>query len=335
MVEDTAPPILGQARKVSIDNITSTANKPVKVSYLTEQTSHHPPVSAFFVNCPEKGITARGFDQLSAKFTGTGIRVTPGAHNLGIFVNVQTRDNEEYQLTHPAATLGGLIRGSPSVTVADTCFVTCPKTRIKVILQYLEEGWLGKTQNKVLGVVYRYEPGSDKCTRIKDVPDREILAKIDGCWYDRVYYTLAGSKVIYTSSTKRPPAHQLPQTNFVETTQEPHLLVDLNPLFPVPKIIPPEVDQLPNESRRFWADVTQAILDKQFAAATKLKTELEERQREKAGARKAQNEEWIPRFFTGSVTPVGKPELTNDGVLALRGLHEGDYRLPESVVMGA
>lgn len=85
--------------------------KPVKVSYLTEQTSHHPPVSAFFIDCPEKGITARGYDQLSAKFTGTSIRVIAGAHNLGIFIELQKRENELYQLTHPAAYLGGLLRG--------------------------------------------------------------------------------------------------------------------------------------------------------------------------------------------------------------------------------
>ena len=158
----------------------------MKVSYLTEQTSHHPPVSAFFVSCPQKGLSARGFDQLSAKFTGTSIRVTPGAHNLGIFITVHCRDNEEYQLTHPAAHLGGLLRGTLSISVADACFVTCRKSGLKVILQYLEEGWLGKTQNRVLGVIYRCDPEMDKRTKVKEVPDKEVLA---------LYYTLPGSKV--------------------------------------------------------------------------------------------------------------------------------------------
>lgn len=45
--------------------------RPIRVTFLTEQTSHHPPVSAFHIDCPEKGITARGYDQISAKFTGT------------------------------------------------------------------------------------------------------------------------------------------------------------------------------------------------------------------------------------------------------------------------
>ena len=177
------------------------------MSYITEQTSHHPPVSAFYVDCPVKGITARGFDQLSAKFTGTSIRVTPGAHNLGIFINLLHRGNEEYQLTHPAAHLGGLLRGSLSVTVADTCFITCPRTRIKAILHYLEEGWLGKTQNKVVGVVFRYDPSSDNRTRIKDVPEKDIVARLDGCWQDQISYTLANSKVHPTSVYKTASPH--------------------------------------------------------------------------------------------------------------------------------
>jgi len=106
--------------------VSTSGDKFVKVSYLTEQTSHHPPVSAFYIDCPEKGITARGFDQLSAKFTGTSIRVIAGAHNLGIFITLQNRDNEEYQLTHPAAYLGGLLRGmSTSCLVIPTPAYIC------------------------------------------------------------------------------------------------------------------------------------------------------------------------------------------------------------------
>lgn len=175
-----------------------TKNKQIRVSYITEQTSHHPPVSAFFVDCPVKGLSARGFDQLSAKFTGTSIRVTPGAHNLGIFINLKNRDDEEYQLTHPIAHLGGMLRGSLSVTVADSCFVTCRKTKIKAILHYLEESWLGKTQNKVNGVIYTYDPENDNKTRIKDVPEKDVLARLEGCWHDQIFYTLQGSKVKFS-----------------------------------------------------------------------------------------------------------------------------------------
>ena len=107
------------------------------------------------------------------------------------------------------------------------------------------------------------------------------------------------------------------------------------PLFPIPKQIPPEDQQLPNESRRFWHDVTQAILAREYNRATSLKQEIEERQREKAAARKAGNKEWQPRFFTAATSPVGRPELTSEGQEVLIGLQEGNFRLKPSVVTGA
>jgi hypothetical protein len=105
------------------------------------------------------------------------------------------------------------------------------------------------------------------------------------------------------------------------------LLVDLNPLLPVAKIVPSEEDQLPNESRKFWSEVTQAIYARDFGRATQLKHEIEEKQRQKAAARISRNEEWKPRFFVGAVTPVGRPSLTKDGEEALKGLHERRYSL--------
>lgn len=62
------------------------------------------------MECPEKGISGRGFDQISANFTGTRIRVSPGVYNHGIYVHLQQHD-ETYHLTHPTAHLGGILKG--------------------------------------------------------------------------------------------------------------------------------------------------------------------------------------------------------------------------------
>ena len=200
-IEDTSPPLkhpssAPQSSAASISSQKSKSpdnNSKVKISFLTEQTSHHPPVSAFYIDCPEKGIIARGYDQISAKFTGTSIRVTAGCHNYGIFITLQKWDGEQYQLTHPAAHLGGLLRGNLTVSVADCCYVTCPKTRLKVILQYLEEGWIGRSQNKVEGVIFKYNPDNDDKTKVRDVPDDDVVARIEGSWMDKVYYTLGST----------------------------------------------------------------------------------------------------------------------------------------------
>lgn len=94
-----------------------------------------------------------------------------------------------------------IISGSLSVSVADSCYVTCAKTGIKVILEYLEEGWLGRSQNKVMGVIFKYDPDNDTKTKIKDVPEKEVLGRIEGCWQDKVYYTL-GSQPFAKASVR-------------------------------------------------------------------------------------------------------------------------------------
>ena len=76
-------------------------------------------------------------------------------------------------------------------------------------------------------------------------------------------------------------------------------------------------------------------MKRDFARATQVKTELEERQREKARRREEVGETWKPRFFTGVFTPVGRPELTRDGEEALKGLQRGEFALRESEVTGA
>lgn len=328
------PPVINKnGQKVEFTGEAASSNE-VKVSYLTEQTSHHPPVSAFYLDCPEKSISARGYDQLSAKFTGTSIRVTPGSYNLGIFVNLHKR-GEEYQMTHPAAYLGGLLRGQLSINVSDTCFITCPQTRLRAILYYMEESWLGKSQNRMQGVVYRYDPTNDKITRIKDAPEKDVVARLEGAWTDKIFYTLQGEKV---SGPPLPSPLLLLRPNVyvnVFPLQNPNLLIDLNPLFPSPKIVPPETDQLPNESLRFWSSVTKAIKSKQYGDANKLKQELEERQRARAAERKESSTEWSPRFFTAATDASGRPELTPDGKAAMEGLHRDQYALKESEVLGA
>lgn len=100
-------------------------------------------------------------------------------------------------------------------------------------------------------------------------------------------------------------------------------------------MLPPAEQQLPNESLRFWSGVTEAILARQFSQATAIKQELEERQREKAKERQNAGVEWKPRFFTGVVTPLGKPELTDDGKEVLQLLQEGKWEIKESDVLGA
>jgi hypothetical protein len=122
--------------------------------------------------------------------------VQPGEHNMGIFITLEQRNNEAYRLTHPAAHLGGIFRGSLSVSVTETAYITCSDTKVKAILNYVEEGWLGRTTNKVEGVVFKYDPENDDKTRIRDVPDEDVLARLNGPWKEKVVFTLGPQPVV-------------------------------------------------------------------------------------------------------------------------------------------
>lgn len=124
----------------------------VRVVYMTEQVSHHPPVSAYHACCPSRGLTLAGIDQISAKVSGTTLRVSPGAHNKGIYVRIEDKGDsregvrgagEEYHITHPIASVNGILRGSFYLTVGDSTIVTCIGGKgdewLRAVVEYKEE----------------------------------------------------------------------------------------------------------------------------------------------------------------------------------------------------
>lgn len=272
-------------------------------------------MSAYWVECPSRGLVARGYDQISAKFSGTYVKVVAGNYNRGLFITLKNRGNEEYHMTHPDSQLNGFLRGNLYISVADVAEITCPKTKLKVLLHYVEEGYFGSAKNKVIGVIYRYDPENDKYTKPKDVPSSDVLINIEGDWKDKVYYTVPSTKAV-----KEYPG--------LEPTKERQLIIDIAPLMPVPKIVPPPEEQLDNESRKLWSDVSQAIHEKKFGEATKIKQDIEQAQRDKAKARDDQKKAFKPRFFTSTTgEPDGKPELTAEGRKAIDNMQGLNFHL--------
>lgn len=257
---------------------------------------------------------ARGYDQISAKFSGTYVRVIAGNFNKGLYITLKNRGNEEYHMTHPDSQLNGFLRGNLYISVADIVTIRCPKTRMKALLHYIEESYFGKAQNKVIGVVYKYDPEDDKYTKPKDVPENEILIKIEGDWKDKIYYTVPSSKAVKERKNLDP-------------TKSKQLIMDVGPLMPVPKIVPPPEEQLDNESRKLWNEVTTAIVEKRFGEATKEKQDIEQKQRDKAADREKEKKKFKPRFFKDATEPNGKPELTEEGRKCLDDMQKLEFHL--------
>ncbi|CAD6575916.1 MAG: hypothetical protein TREMPRED_001538 [Tremellales sp. Tagirdzhanova-0007] len=275
----------------------------VSVVFLCEQVSHHPPVSAAYYGCPEKGIEAYGMDQITARVSGMSVRVGPGPSNRGIFVRIARPGpghGEEYQITHPVAQVNGIIKGAYYGTISDQISITCrggdgQTSKLRTLLDYKDESWIGKPRFLLDGVIYRYTVGDETqegWTKAKQVPNDKILAHIEGSWMKEIRYRMKGEKAWHT-------------------------LLDLNVLALIPKSVRPLSEQDPQESRRLWDPVTQALLAKQWQNATVQKQMIEQKQRDAAAKRKAENCEFVPRYFEGEWEENGKPRLSAAGKKAI------------------
>lgn len=281
-----------------------------RLCFLTEQVSHHPPISSFFCEATDAGVQLYGVDQLGAKFTGTSVKVFPGEQNQGIFLRLTENANcgaagEEYQITHPTASINGLLRGSFWVAICDNLYVTCrggnrskgedDGTRLRAIVEYKDESWIAKAKYALEGVIYAYGPNDDpdEYTNAKQVPQDKVLATFEGCWKGKITYKKKGEK-------------------------ESRLLLNVLDVDPIPKSVRPLSSQEPMESRKIWEPVTNAILAKKFGEATKNKQEIEQMQRNTAAERKRKGETFVPRFFEADISD-GRPKLTEEGRKALDG----------------
>ncbi|KAF5345385.1 hypothetical protein D9757_013383 [Collybiopsis confluens] len=138
----------------------------LRVVYLTEQISHHPPVSAYYAACPSRHVELLGLDQISAKVAGTSVKVSLGAFNEGMLVNIPLTEEVGFY-----------------ITISETAVITCTGgghgQKFRTIIEYKEESWLGRAHFLIEGVihtVFENETQHEEWTRIKDVPPSCVVA---------------------------------------------------------------------------------------------------------------------------------------------------------------
>ncbi|KAJ3395757.1 hypothetical protein CcCBS67573_g07667 [Chytriomyces confervae] len=272
----------------------------VTISCISEQLVHSPSVSAFYYECKERGgISARGVDHVTAKFTGTAVKIGPGEFNHGVYVNLN-KWGEEYNCSFPWASVAGWISGNPYITVSDVTTVVCEKSKLKCILLYKDEPFFGAPKFAVEGKIFRYDPELDRTKPVKDlkkIDDADVVATIWGQWNGKIYAKLNG--------------------------QQEGLLLDLQASETAVMRTPPIDEQAENESRRIWEHVSNAIHAKDFAQATKLKRDTEDEYRkiraQKGSAHKSKYFDFkVPLLSsdhsdTSTLMERGKPYL-KDGI---------------------
>ncbi|KAI9295616.1 hypothetical protein K502DRAFT_303490 [Neoconidiobolus thromboides FSU 785] len=271
--------ILGEYFTCKWNTTSPISGREITINMLNEQISHHPPVSALWYECPETGVVAQGNDHITAKFTGTTVKVIPGELARGIYITLRNRDNEEYHLTHGSAYVQGFLSGSLGVGLADSVVISCPATKLRAVIEFKPEKFFGKNKFGVDGALFQFNPTFTTSTteadlppsnfKLSDISKSDLICKINGSWRDKIY--------LETSA------------------KEKEILIDLNGLKPLQKIIKPMEEMSELESRKVWKEVTDNILIKEFSKATKAKVHIEDIQRDKA--KKRGDTPWEPTFF--------------------------------------
>ncbi|WRT65257.1 uncharacterized protein IL334_002200 [Kwoniella shivajii] len=87
---------------------------------IVEQVSHHPPITAYYIENKKAGVRLQGHSGQKTSFTGTAINVKQSGHAI---LTVQPRNGgkeEKYLITLPKLRIEGIVWGSPYIELTDT-----------------------------------------------------------------------------------------------------------------------------------------------------------------------------------------------------------------------
>jgi len=225
--------------------------------YIAEQVSHHPPVSAFFYISPGNRVKIIGELRPKSRFLGNSVSTTMEGENRVSLLGKP--DDGEYVITMPNMYARGILFGKMVLELGDICIAKNEKHNMFCDLEFKTKGFFSGTYNAIAGRVRR---------------NSSDIGEVSGRW-----------------------SHVM-EFRDVRTSQKRVLfdaLKDGQNTFP--KWVPPEDEQEPNESRRLWTHLTEAILLKDMEQATIAKTSVEDAQRDLRKRRDESGEVYTPRFF--------------------------------------
>ena len=118
-------PIIGEtfhcSWRVPIEK--SKSNSFINLYYTSEQVSHHPPITAFYIECPEKKICLNASIWTKSNFSGMSV----GVSMIGDITLYLGEHKERYDFTLPAAYARSIL-SVPWVELGGKVSINCPNT---------------------------------------------------------------------------------------------------------------------------------------------------------------------------------------------------------------
>lgn len=157
---------------------------------VSEQVSHHPPVTAYSITNEKHGVRLTGYNAQKASFKST-INVRQVGHAV---LHLDAFD-EDYVITLPSLHIEGLITGSPYVELNKSSYIVS-SSGYTARIDYSGKGWVSGTKNSLSAIVFPHG---------KEKSKHDIIYTADGSWSDTFTIKDANKSVIATYHAKAEP----------------------------------------------------------------------------------------------------------------------------------
>jgi len=225
---------------------------------ISEQVSHHPPITACYLWNDQHGVRAEGYACQSITFSGS-----VNIKQIGHAIVHLDRYNEDYLIPLPHVKVSGLLTGTPYPELTGS-YQIVSSTGFVAEVDFSGKRFLGLSgkKNQIHAALYRLD----------DDKRKSPLYEIEGAWNQEFTIRDMSSKTeLETYNTNAQPPTAL-------------------------KVAPME-QQDPWESRRAWAGVIDALNRGNMQATSDAKSKVEEAQRAMRKKEQSNGTSWQPKFF--------------------------------------
>ncbi|KAI3403610.2 KES1 [Candida oxycetoniae] len=230
---------------------------------LSEQVSHHPPVTAYAIENPKHNIILQGYNGITSSISTSSINIKQYGHALLDYKDLE----ENYLVTLPPLHIEGLITAAPFVELEGTSYIQASNGYFAVI-DYSGRGWVTGKKNTFKARIFRDQVASSS--------KENALVTISGQWSSKSYIGKGGS----TPNSKHSPLFYDAKASKAE-----HLKVK------------PIEEQQDFESRKAWQKVAEAIKKSDYNLISYEKSLIENHQRELRKKEREAGTKWQTRWF--------------------------------------
>lgn len=229
---------------------------------LSEQVSHHPPITGYSIFNDKNKVELQGYNGIRASISTTSINVKQYGHAILEYKDI----NEDFLITLPPLHIEGLLVASPFVELEGKSIIQSSSGYISVI-EYSGRGYFSGKKNSFKARIFK---------SLADSHDKHnALFTISGQW--------SGQSTIYKG--------------YSTSSKESELFYDAKAKNPEHLKVKPLEEQLELESRKAWKTVADAIKAGNFDLIHQEKSQLENDQRELRIKENLNGVKWETKWF--------------------------------------